>query len=434
MKLRPFDVALIAFFGTLFVLALILLRSHTPAASEDATALSQGVEVWGTLPDTTFNNLLSKIRETNNEYNKVTYRYITPETFDATFLNALADQTGPDLILLPQDRFVEHRSRLQPIPYESLPIRDFRSSYIDGAEIFALNDGIYAIPVAVDPLVMYWNRDMFASSGLLSAPKTWEEVVGNIVPTLTTRDFNRNIKRSGIAMGEYNNIKNAFPSLSLLLLQGGSSMVAEEYSNYKIKLNESQSGGTGEPFTKSVAFFTNFSNTSNTLYSWNRSLRLDRDMFLSEDLGLYFGFASEGREIAAMNPNLSFDIAEVPQGQASTVKRTYGLFYGFSIPKNADNKAGAMIAMSFLGSPANAKTLADGYGFAPTVRTSLEMGSNDVYGRIAYTSAVYARAWLNPDKDKLDGVFNLMLEDINANRRSINSAAYDATSRLQQIY
>ncbi len=434
MKLRPFELVLIVVFGSLFFLALFLLRTYDGETPEDVSNLGGNLSIWGVLPASTFNSLLDEMMNKDEGYSNVRYRYIPPEDFDDVFVNALADQVGPDLILLPHDRLVKHRSRLQAIPYENFPVRDFRSMYIDGAEIFALSDGVYGFPVAVDPLVMYWNRDIFSNGGLLTAPSTWEDVVNNVVPTLTVRDYNRNIQLSVIAMGEYRNVQNAFPILSLLLLQGGSVMVTEGQSQYGIHLNEAISQPSVRPFSNAAAFYTNFSNTSNTLYNWNRSLPLDKDRFLSEDLALYFGYASEGRDIAAKNPNLNFDVAEVPQGASATVKRTYGQYYALVVPKNAANKAGALTAMQALGSAENAKRLADGYNFAPTHRSTLAQGSNDVYGRIAYTSAVYARGWLNPDTTRLSEILTTMVEDINANRSDINSATNDAVNRIQQIY
>ncbi len=434
MKLRPFELVLVVVFGTLFVLALLLLRGYEAPENETETQLGS-VAIWGTLPQTAFDGLLTKIKQTDKGFINVSYRYIPQENFDEVFVNALADQKAPDLLLLPHDRLVKHRTRLQPLSYESVPIRDFRTSYIDGAEIFALSDGVYAFPMAVDPLVMYWNRDIFADQGVLVPPNTWETLVGETVPTFTERDFNRNIEQAGIAMGEYVNIKNAFPILSLLLLQGGSAMVTEEKEQYRVRLNE-KTGATGnvEPLTNAAAFFTNFSNTTNTLYSWNRSLRLDRDMFLSEDLALYFGYGSEGVEIAERNPNLSFDIAEVPQGAAATVKRTYGLYYGLAIPKAAPNKNGALAAMQVLGSSQWTSEFSSAYNFAPAHRSLLAEGSNDVYGRIYYQSALYSRGWLNPDLEQMGEVFEKMLDDINANRRDIGAATADAVDRTKQSY
>jgi ABC-type glycerol-3-phosphate transport system substrate-binding protein len=433
MKLRPFELALVVIFGVLLIGALVLLRTYKAPPAENVSVVGQ-VSIWGILPDEAFRSLLTKISETDEGLKKVTYRYIAPEEFDEVLVNALADQTGPDLLLLPHDRLVKHRARLQSVPYEKFPIRDFRTNYIDGATIFALNDGLYGFPVMVDPLVMFWNRDIFSTNGFLTAPTTWEEVVADTVPTITIKDYNRNIERSALAMGEYSNIKNAFPIISLLLLQGGSSLILEDKNSYLVKLDFMVGDTSGRPFTNAIKFFTNFSNTSNTLYSWNRSLALDRDKFLSEDLALYFGFASEGRELEAKNPNLSFDIAEVPQGEAATIKRTYGQFYALAITKTTDNKTGALTAMQIIGNLANAKQLADSYNMVPVHRNSVAVGSNDVYGRIAYKSAVNARGWLNPDLSKFEGVFKEMLSEINSNRQDIEVSVRDTAVRIQEIY
>ena len=434
MKLRPFELVLVVVFGVLMFVALILLRAYEPAPDENVTEVGV-VAIWGDVPAEVFDSVLREVRTADPGFNSVTYKYFPPENFDTAFVNALADQTPPDLLFMSQERLVKHRVRLQPLSYETFPLRDFRTTYIDGAEVFALADGLYGMPVAVDPLVLFWNRDIFARGGLIVAPKTWEEVVANTVPTLTVRDFSRNIQTAGIAMGEYRNIKNAFPIISLLAIQGGSALVTEARGTYQVSLNQLPGEVTAaQPFTNAAAFFTNFSNTGNTLYSWNRALRLDRDMFLSEDLAMYFGFASEGRDLAAKNPNLSFDIAEVPQGETASVRRTYGKFYAFTIPKASINKNGAYAVMLRLAAPETAKQLSDGYNFAPANRSLLIAGSNDVYGRIAYTSAPYARGWLNPDATVFGDIMTQMLDDINANRRDISSAANDAVNRAQQAY
>jgi ABC-type glycerol-3-phosphate transport system substrate-binding protein len=435
MKLRPFELILIVVFGGLFFAALVMLKVYQPAPEEGTSQFGE-VTIWGVLPAETFDSLLRKMRETDEGFNTVYYKYVPIENFDSEFVNALADQKAPDIVLLPNDRLVEHRNRLQPLSYESFPIRDFRTSYIDGAEVVALSDGIYGLPVMVDPLVLFWNRDIFATYDFLRAPKTWEEIVGETVPTLTVRDFNRNISTAAIAMGEYGNIKNAFATYSMLLLQGGSQMTTEGQSKYNVRLDEmvGQSNSSNLPFTQAALFYTNFSNTNNTLYSWNRSLRQDKDMFLSENLAMYFGFASEGRDIAAKNPNLSFDVAEVPQPEGATVRRTYGTFYMFSIPRASTNKNGGYAAALQLATSPNAKVLADGYNMAPVHRSTLAVGSNDVFGRVAYVSAIYARGWLNPDLDEFGKVLATMCEDVNANRRETTAAASDAINRTKQIY
>ena len=211
-------------------------------------------------------------------------------------------------------------------------------------------------------------------------------------------------------------------------------MVGEGNGYYQVRLGERVGQGPAQPFVNAATFYTNFNNINNTLYSWNIALRPDTEMFLSEDLTIYFGLASEARSLAARNPNLSFDVAEVPQGAASTVKRDYGIFYGLAIPKAAKNKTGAALVLQTLSGEVNAKQLADLNGFAPVHRTSLAVGSNDIYGRVAYVSAIYSRGWLNPDRDRLDTVLQQMLASISANRNNISSATTDAVAQISQIY
>jgi ABC-type glycerol-3-phosphate transport system substrate-binding protein len=301
-------------------------------------------------------------------------------------------------------------------------------------EIFALNDGLYSFPIAIDPLMMYWNRDILSTNGFLEAPETWENLVNSVFPKIIERDFNRTVQRSVVAMGEYENVRNAYGVISALFIQGGSSGVTETGGGrYSIQL-QNRIGGGGDPLRSAVDFYTRFSKPGNTLYSWNRSLPEDRLSFASEDLAFYFGFASEGKQIQKMNPNLNFDIAEVPQDGSTTVRRTYGKFYGLSALKSSENLAGAFSVMSSFSNQSIADAIAISSNMTPVFRASLSAGSNDTYGRAAYRSASIARGWLNPNKAQVDSIFQTMTQDINENRRDLSEAVSDATGRLEITY
>lgn len=433
MKLRPFELFLVLGFGLLGLLALGLLATYTPPADTTKVALGT-VEIWGTLPDDAFNTVMAPIIKANPAYRSIQYKEMSRDTFDSEVLNALAENRGPDLLLLPHEELVSYRSKIQPIPYDNFPARDFKNLYVDGAEIWAMSDGVYGYPIAIDPLVMYWNRDILSSKNVLSAPRTWESIVNDIVPSFVERDFNRNITLSPLAFGEYRNVTNAGLILSMLTIQGGSSLVSEgSDGRYIMSLNQTPDRSR-MPLEAAVTFYTNFASPSNPLYSWNRARPNDRDAFLSEDLILYFGKGSEARSLAAQNPNLNFDIAEVPQGAAATVRRTYGTFYGLSLLKSSKNKSGSYLAMQLIGGADFSKSMADYLGMAPAHRSSLAAGSSDTYGRIIYTTAVVARGWLSPSSRAVDTVFTQMVEDILANRTRPGEAAQDAVGRMSQEY
>lgn len=435
MKLRPFELALVVIFLGLALLALFLLGTYDSSQrNADGELVSVGqVTIWGTLPAAPFNELITELNDETDAYRGVAYRYIHPNDFDGELLNALADGVGPDLVVFSHERLVDMRRRVQPVSYDSFPVRDIRNLYVDGAQIFALSDGLYAFPIAVDPLMMYWNRDILATEGYLDPPQTWEVLINSMFPDLIQRDFNRSIERSVVAMGEGNNVRNSFGILSMLLIQGGSQRVTETTDGeYQVRLQSGEDGGN--PLRSAADFYTRFSQPSNTLYSWNRSLREDRIQFIAEDLAFYFGYASEGRELERANPNLNFDIAEVPQGANTTERRTYGRFYGIAMLRSSDNQPGASAVMYNFGGGDVAAQIATGANMAPVHRGVVAQGSNDVFGRVAYLSAPIALGWLNPNIDTAEAIFETMAQDINENRRNVSDAASDAATRLTNEY
>lgn len=433
MKMRPFELVLVTIFGLLALVALAMISTYKPTPDPTTQTLGNAVIIWGTVPAFAFETVLKPLKEEFKAYSVVSYFEIDARSFDSQLLNALAENRGPDIIFLPHEKLIQTRSKIQPISYESFPIRDFQNLYIDGAEIFALQDGVYAYPVAIDPLVMYYNRDLLATKNIINPPTTWEAVVNDIIPAMVQRDYNRNIIRSPLAFGEYRNINNSFAILSMLLLQGGSALVSERNGSYQLLLNNT-AAGTGLPFENALTFYTNFASPSNPLYSWNRALTLDRDEFLGERLVLYFGKGSEARSLASQNPNLNFDVAEVPQGATANIRRTYASFYGLALLKSSPNKNGAFTVLQALGTAGRSQTLAEALNMAPAHRSTLTAGSNDQYGRVAYQSAIVARGWLSPSPTRTNEIFGQMVEDVLSNRLRPSQSASDAVSRLSEVY
>lgn len=434
MKFRPFELALIVIFTGLLLSALLILKFYNPSSDDDGEIMVPvgSISIWGVLPAEAIQSLLIELVEVSDVYREVTYQYIQPENFDSALVSALADNVGPDIVLISQEELVKTRKRILPIAYTDFPLRDFRDLYLEGADIFTLSDGVYSYPLVVDPLMLYWNRDMLTTEGYLAAPKNWEELVNDMFPTLIKRDFDRTITRSVVAMGEYSNVHNAFGVLSALLAQQGTKGVIEQENKYLVQLDQSSTGSS--PLLATADFFTRFSRPSNALYSWNRSLPEDRLQFISEDLVFYFGYGSEAVELERLNPNLNFDIAEIPQGEAATTRRTYGKFYGLSVLKSSDNLAGASAMVMQLGTIENVAKIADKSGRVPAYRAIVANGSNGKYSRITYQSASVARGWLNPNLLATEEYFDTMVRDINENRRDTEGAIGDLLVRLREEY
>lgn len=432
MHLRPFQIGLIATFAIMAVVALFLLSRYQTTKTATEVAYGNEVVVWGTQDAAIMDRLFQNIAQEDKAFAVVRYHRVDERNFDNEFLNAIAEGRTPDLVVLSSDSLVKHRAKLLAIPYETFSTRDFRDTYVDGAEIFALRDGIYALPFGVDPLLMYWNRDIFASNGLAQAPTTWADVVGNVVPRTTLLDQRRTPIQSGIAFGEYRNVFRAKDILLLLALQSGSGSVYENERGYVVGLNEPVGEGAAKtPFEAGLQFFTDFSNVNSSNYSWNRALPEDTQAFLAGDLALYFGRGSEAESLSRKNPNLNFDIAPVPQGGAPTARRGYGTFYGLAIPKAATrNLSGAYNAALKITSAKYANELTAALNIAPVRRDLVAAGANDPYRSVMLQSALVARGWLDPDPVASDRILMQMVEDVVSNRSRVGMAVNDAVSRL----
>lgn len=430
MRIRPFEIGLIAFFVLAAIGGLVILSKYT--GSSGVNPYGDSVEIWGTFSERSFNTILDELRKEDEHLIVVHYREMDVRTFDEELINAIAEGKSPDLVLLPHPKLVTFRTKLRPISFESISERYFYDTYVEGAEIFMMSDGVYGFPIAADPLVMYWNRDLFSANGLAQPPATWDILMSQTVRAITKINENRSIAQSAIAFGEFSNILYAKEILATLFFQAGSSIVEEGDGSYRVVLNTNTSNTSLAPAEAAVNFYTQFALSNKELYSWNRSQDLDRNEFLKGDLGIYFAPASEYYTITRDNPNLNFDIAPVPQDPKAT-PRTYGEFYAFVIPRQTDNFAGAYRAAQYIGLT-GAQLFADTYQMAPVLRSLHATRPGSAQEGVAYAETLIARGWLDPDSEKSDGVFKRMLEKITSSQSRVSEAVYDAIRELSVLF
>ena len=431
---RPFQLALYGGFGLLLVLAIILINFADLGSSGDDGPVIGPVTIWGTLDAGAVRSVLAEITQENEAFRGVSYEQFPSDQFSHRLVDAIIENRQPDLVLIPHTQLVENRRVLLPIDYEFFSQRRLRSDYLDGFEIFAQSNGLYAIPFVADPLILYWNRDMFAGSGLVRPPETWEDVTGTVLPDVVRRTLDRSVTQSPIAFGFYENNRNAFASISMLLLQAGSRMVEEQEGNYAVNINRALPGGDDRPLDTTARFYTRFADPTDPLFSWTRNKREDRQEFLGETLALYFGMGSEFSSMQRQNPNLNFDVAPVPQSANATISRTYADFYGFSIVHSSSNISGAFQVAQKFSTPRNSTLMANQVEMVPAHRIALVEGATSVLGSVTYDAALVARGWLNPTFSKTEQILDQMIRDIHAGRRDYSGASSDVRNSLQQVF
>lgn len=434
-SLSPFQIALVGVFTFFAFFAMMAFSLGWFAGDNNKDqGLVGGVTVWGTLSADNFSDLV-KAAFPNDTKLTVNYVEKTADTIDRQLAEAIAVGTGPDIILIPQDRFLRHQLKIQPL---LLSVRDFQDTFIPQSEMYLASNQMYGLPLVVDPLVMYWNRSIFSSAGLVRPPEKWEEFF-SLVPQLTifSDPITKSIAQSTVSLGEYVNIPDAKEILSAFLLQAGDRIIARDPATGKITLyfgQDATARASESPLASVLRFYLQFSKESSPAYTWNRSLADAQEMFASGKLAIYFGLASEAPEIARRNPHLDFDVAMLPQLEASTISTTFGRMYGLSILKGKGTPLTLAVATGLAYSPA-VKDFAQTESMAPAQRVLIAAPpSTDARASIFYKSALISKSWFDPDPIQTNNIFAQLINDVGSDEKRVLNAISSARQKFDQLF
>jgi ABC-type glycerol-3-phosphate transport system substrate-binding protein len=427
MQASKFQVVFIGIFAVFIVIGVIIFAMGGKKSGSE----NNKVVVWGTIPQSTFAKVFSNSSLFNSKTIAVSYVEKSESNFDTDFLEALAGGGGPDVIFIASDKLLKNKNKIFTIPFSSLSERTFKDTYAEEGELFLVPDGILGLPITIDPIVMYWNRDIFSNAGLSAPPSFWDEFF-NLSQNLTTKDGAFNITRSAIALGEYRNITNAKDILSALFLQAGNPIVSLA-NGVPVSVLREKLGLAVPPGVAALSFFTEFSNSAKAYYSWNRSLPPSQTVFLSGDLAIYFGLGSEFPLLKLKNPNLNFDVSRFPQSsnvRTGTRKVTFGRMEGVSIVRNSKNIGGAFTVVSELAGKNLGGAFSQELFRAPARRDLLSVKQTDSILPILYDSALWSKGWLDPDKKMTESIFEDMIESVTGGRARLESAINQASIEI----
>lgn len=424
---RPFQTVVMVIFGLLAVTGVFVFANYS-GISGSASKIGT-VVIWGTLPADAMTHEIGAITSIDKSFGKVAYVQKPAASFDSTLADAIASGNGPDLILISQEQLVSEENKINVIPFSAIPQRTFIQTYLPEFRLFLTSTGTYGIPFVLDPMVLYYNRTLLSQGAVASPPQSWEAVTG-LAPTLTRLNADRSIAESTVAFGTYGNAENARAVLSLLFLQAGSTITQSSAAGVRSVLLQGAAQGAASPAVSVLNFYTQFSDPSRTVYSWNASFPSARQAFLAGTLAFYPGFASEQPQIKAANPNLDFDMTKVPQPQTATTNLDYGIAYAFAIPKASHNASGAYLAASALSGKDQLGAVAQALSMAPSNVNLLTSSPSDLYTPVFYPEALVASGWLSPAPAVTDSIFSAMISNITSGRYQTQTALSQADQAL----
>jgi ABC-type glycerol-3-phosphate transport system substrate-binding protein len=322
----------IAVFGLLAIIFLSLSSSRQEQYSLD-------LEMWGPVDDSdVFREINEAYRETHPYVRRVDYKKMLIDEYKRDLLNALAAGTAPDVFLIRNTWIPEFQDKIVPAPESLLGVATVQNEFVDTVARDVVIDGaIYGLPLSVDSLALYYNKDLFNLAGIVNPPATWDEFLLT-TRRLTQENENGVLRQSGAALGTAQNINRSTDILSALFLQLGTG----------VEFLSRESTGSfvfGNEGVRALEFYAQFADIDSPYYSWNSRQDYSIDAFQEGSLAMMLNYSWHYETIARKNSRLNFGVAPLPQFSGLEAKN-FPNYWVLVVSKNKMPGEGADPAVS----------------------------------------------------------------------------------------
>lgn len=278
------------------------------------TAAPVTLTIWGT-NDTSkaFTSIIANYKVAR-PYATISYSQVRSEDYLDHLKSAWAQGTGPDIFFVPSDwvgqmsdyavaapaqigvpivqkgqGFFKSTTQVVQQNQPSPSATTIQSAYVDAVASDVLRDGqLWGLPLSMDTLVMYYNKDLLNNAKIFEPAKTWGELVSQIDSNhLSVTDNQGTLVQSAVALGTYDNVPYANTLIKLLMMQNG---VAEAQPNGSAHLQDSTARAA-------MDFYLSFANDHKVSYSWNTNQPNALDAFLAGKVVYYFGTLKDRKKI-----------------------------------------------------------------------------------------------------------------------------------------
>jgi multiple sugar transport system substrate-binding protein len=413
-----------------FLTVILILRGIGGTSSQSVT-----LQFWGVYDgQDAFASLIRKYEATHKNV-KVIYRVFSYADYERELINALAAGSGPDIALIDHTWLAKHGDKLQPMPQGKISgtdtsfmtPRQFQEEFVDVTYAdLVFGNQIYGLPLYVDTLAMYYNKDLLNSEGITKPPEDWEAFNEN-VEKMTRYDASGNIVQSGTALGTARNINRSTDILMLLMLQSGVQMVNEDRTSATFTRSV-QNINVGEI---ALRYYTDFANPDKRTYSWNNSQHYSVDAFTEGTVGIMFNYAHQVDILRNKAPRLNFAVAPVPQAGSTAV--TYANYWAPAVTVNSKAANEAWQFITYMTSRAGALDYLSVSRRPSARRDIIDQQKDDPDLGVFARQALTASSWFQADKTAIETIFADMIEKVNFNEATPRDALQQAESQVNVL-
>lgn len=409
---------------------------------------------WNVFDDPrSFNDIIKTYEENVNvEIELVTFPFAT---YEDELIDALAAGRGPDIFTIHNSWLPEHSDKIQPVPAtedfahltdkefepiaprleELIDLRTLTDDYVDVVSEDFVKDGrIFALPLYVDSLALFYNEDLLASSGFPRPPTNWTDFA-EAAGKLTEVDAQNRVTRAGAAMGASQNINRSTDILTALMIQNGAVPVDGQLQFATFDRTVKRADGSDyNPGVEALEYYTSFSNQLSDNFSWS----LDQDVWYSIDnfaagqVAMMLNYSHQVDRVRAANPNLNFSVARFPQVEGAPFDVTYANYWGQTVSRSSDVSLEAWEFINYLARDDNNLLYLEQNHKPPAKTTLIKAFENDLDLGVFADQAAVAKSFYSPDMNLTETVFSQAIDAVVTGQSDAETALRVAASQITQ--
>lgn len=369
--------------GLLAVVILLMYFRIIPGFQKRTENVS--LTIW--LPNTENINALEPILdsyESSHSGIRLDYEQISADEYEDRLIDALAAGEGPDIFTVPADSLKSYLNKITPVDEKKFSLARLQTLFPQVVETDFVDETgqIYGLPLSIDTLALYYNKNLFDQKGVALPPQTWKAA--------------KSLSDNGLILpikGESSSVRNGADILNLMWLQEGVSMVD---NSYKSALFDSAKGT--QVFNHYLSFPTPTDEAITDFANGKAAMIVD--------------YLSASPLIRQKSTSLNVAIAPAPQFNVD-FPVNYANYYGYAVSKKSLVPDAAWDLILFLTTDSGSvSSYLDTAKKVPALRQLIESYKNDPAVGIFAKQVLTSRNWLKPDAGKTDLILNDMIKEV----------------------
>ena len=389
------------------------------------TSVSGKLVFWGIDDISAYQTAIDNYSKLYNRKVQIQYEKKSEADFENEFVRAMAKNQGPDILMFHNSWLLKQGDLLMPAADAQISLANIRQLFPQVVEKdFTYQSRVYALPLYLDSLALFYNKDIFNANAVVFPPANWNDFT-NLATRLTKKQPNGQISQAGAAIGSSDkNIVNATDILNTLMIQYGSQMVNPQYMRADF-------GAKGK---SAFDLYIQFADPKSSSYVWNQNLGNSFDLFSQGQAAMIFGYANQISYLKQKNPLLNFAVAPIPQVDSSNPKN-YAAYWGLAVSSKSSNSELAWGFVKYLTTdPQNSLVYLQATKRPPALKILIKQYQNDPDLNVFANQALSADSWYQPDSDQTSRIFSNAVESVLNGKTNSQQALDQAGAQINNLF